>query len=158
MPDVQQTFLRLIAQHSMAIEHVCRTFGGSCREDREDLRQEIVLRLWTGCGGFRGESKGVTWVWRVATNTAINWRKQRSREVPTEPLPEYDCAEDVAEREELELLNSLIVRLPVADQRLLRLYLDAWKLGEIAEMMGMSETNVQTRIGRIKDKLKKMVI
>ncbi len=156
MLDLQQTFIQTIDQHSAAIDRICRSFAGGCREDREDLRQEIIIRLWTGWEGCRGESKRFTWLWCVATNTALNWRKQCSRKVPLEPLPPYDCAEDVADQEQLELLNAYMALLPKSDQRLLRLYLDAWKLAEIAEMLHTTETNVQTRIGRIKEKLKGM--
>jgi RNA polymerase sigma factor (sigma-70 family) len=46
-------------------------------QDAEDATQEILIRVLTGLGGFRGESGFRTWVYRVACNALLTLRKQR---------------------------------------------------------------------------------
>lgn len=148
-------FLELIEQHSSLIDRISRSFARTA-EDRMDLRQDIVMNLWVGWKRYRPSAKPVTWVWRVATNTAISWYRHRLRHAETVGLEWVDVPEDVADKEQVERLGVMMARLPENDQRLLRLYLDGWRQDEIAEMMGISRTNVQTRMGRIKQKLKGM--
>lgn len=157
MIGAQHPFLKLVEQHSGAIEKICRSF---CRtaEDCEDLRQDIVLRLWRGWQSYEQQGKTVTWVWRVAMNTAISYRRRQQRQVETTPLEHADWAEESASQEERELLEALIQRLPHKDQQLLRLYLDGWSHKEIGSLLDISESNVQTRISRIKQKLKEMAL
>lgn len=151
----QHPFIELIERHNAAIERVCRSFCSS-PEDREDLKQEILVHLWQGWKGYRPEHKPITWLYRVALNTAISWRRSQKRRVETMPLEAFDVPEDATLQELSAHLRALMLRLPVADQRLLSLYLDGFSSAEIGEMMQMSTTAVTTRIGRIKEKLRKM--
>jgi RNA polymerase sigma-70 factor (ECF subfamily) len=73
---MQHQFLTLIEEHSAAINRVCRSFCHTA-EDCEDLRQDIILNLWLGWSRYRPTAKPVTWVWRVAVNTGISWRRHR---------------------------------------------------------------------------------
>ena len=50
----------------------------------------------------------------------------------------------------------MIAMLPQADQRMINLYLDGFTTEEMGRMLGLSQTNVTTRIGRIKEKLRKI--
>ena len=143
---IQHPFLTLVEEQSAAINRVCRSFCHTA-EDCEDLRQDIILNLWLGW---------VTWVWHVAVNTGISWRRHRQRQVDTSPLDGIDLPDDGVDYEERKWLYELICQLPDKDQKLLRLYLDGWKQDEIGEMLGISETNVQTRISRIKQKLRNL--
>ena len=74
----------------------------------------------------------------------------------TSPLEGIELPDNGLDRENREWLHDLIRQLPAKDQKLLRLYLDGWKQDEIGEMLGISETNVQTRISRIKQKLRNL--
>ncbi len=152
---MQHPFLTLIETHSAAIDRVCRSFCHTM-EDCEDLRQDIIVNLWLGWSRYRPTAKPVTWVWRVAVNTGISWRRHRQRQVETTPLEGLELPDEGIDRENREWLRELIRQLPTKDQKLLRLYLDGWKQDEIGEMLGMSETNVQTRMSRIKQKLRKL--
>jgi len=154
MNPSQHPFLVLLEQHSGAIRHVCRSFCHATPEDMEDLYQEIVMNLWQGWQHYKPTHKSVTWVWRIATNTAISWLRHRNRRPSTISidflqLPDTDSSD-------VELLYSLIQRLPRADQQLLQLYLDGWNHAEIAEMLHTTQTNVQTRLYRIRIKMKVM--
>lgn len=148
----EHPFIELIEKHDAAINRVCRSF---CRdtEDRKDLRQEILMHLWTGWKDYRPDYKSITWIYRVAMNTAISWRRHRQRHVETLPLDVFDLPEDAALREQSAHLKTLISMLPASDQRLINFYLDGFSTNEIGRMMGISQTNVTTRIARIKEKL-----
>ena len=151
----EHPFIELIEKHDAAINRVCRSF---CRdaEDRKDLRQDILMHLWTGWKDYRPDHKAITWIYRVAVNTAISWRRHRQRQVEALPLDGFDLPEDAALRELSAHLKTLISMLPASDQRLINFYLDGFSTDEIGRMMGMSQTNVTTRIARIKEKLCKM--
>lgn len=149
----EHPFIELIEKHNAAIGHICRSF---CRnaEDREDLRQEILMHLWTGWKDYRPDHKPITWLYRVAMNTAISWRRKQH----CEPLPldGFDLPEDITLRDQSAHLKSLIAMLPSNDQRLINLYLDGFTTEEIGRLLETSQTNVTTRINRIKEKLKKI--
>ena len=151
----EHPFIELIEKHDAAINRVCRSF---CRdaEDRKDLRQEILMHLWTGWKDYRPDHKPITWIYRVAVNTAISWRRHRQRQVEALPLDGFDLPEDAALRELSAHLKTLISMLPASDQRLINFYLDGFSTDEIGRMMSISQTNVTTRIARIKEKLCKI--
>ena len=151
----EHPFIELIEKHDAAINRVCRSF---CRdaEDRKDLRQEILMHLWTGWKDYRPDHKAITWIYRVAVNTAISWRRHRQRQVETFPLDGFDLPEDAALRELSAHLKTLISMMPASDQRLINFYLDGFSTDEIGRMIGISQTNVTTRIARIKEKLCKI--
>lgn len=145
----------MVQTHSAAIDRVCRSFCHS-REDCEDLRQDIIINLWQGWQRYRPQAKTITWVWRVAVNTGISWRRHNLRQVETMPIDGLEMPDDTGNREALTYLHELIRQLPLKDQQLLRLYIDGWKQAEIGEMLGISETLVQTRMSRIKQKLRNL--
>ena len=134
---------------------VCRSFCHDA-EDREDLRQEILMHLWMGWKCYRPEHKPITWIYRVAMNTAVSWRRRRKRQVWTLSLYGFDLPDDAALREQSAHLKTLISTLPASDQRLINFYLDGFSTDEIGRMMGIRQTNVTTRIARIKEKLRKI--
>ena len=89
----------------------------------------------------------------MATNTAISWRRNRLKQIETQPLYDYDIPQDDNNKEAIEQLYNLILQLPAYDQKLLQLYIEGWSGKEISKMMQISESNVTTRIARIKEKL-----
>ncbi len=151
----EHPFIKFIERHEAAIGRVCRSYC-FVANDREDLRQEILLNLWRGWKSYRPDHKTITWVYRVALNTAISWRRHRKRQIETLPLDGFDLLEDSVLREQAAYLKTLIAQLSAEDQRLINLYLDGFETEEIGRLMGISQTNVTTRIGRIKEKLRKI--
>lgn len=151
----EHPFIELIERHEAAIGRVCRSFC-SIPEDREDLRQEILLNLWRGWKRYRPDYKAITWVYRVALNTAISWRRHRKHRVEAISMDGFDMPEDSTLKEQSAHLKALIGMLPVDNQRLINLYLDGFSTEEIGRLMGISQTNVTTRMGRIKEKLRKL--
>ena len=90
----------------------------------------------------------------MAMNTAISWRRARQRRVVLAPLESADMPDDTSNSEAIAHLYGLIAQLPPGDQRLLQFYIDGWSGAEIAQMMGITASNVTTRINRIKEKLR----
>ena len=151
----EHPFVELIERHDAVIGSICRSFC-SYGDDYEDLRQEVLINLWRGWKTYRPNHKAITWVYRVALNTAISWRRRRKRHVETLPLVDFDLPDDTDLQEQSAHLKALIAQLQMGDQRLVSLYLDGFATDEIARLLGISRTNVTTRIGRIKEKLKKL--
>lgn len=143
----------MVTNHTALIDKICRSFCGENIEDNEDLRQDIILNLWRGWKRWKPNHKPITWIYRVAMNTAISWRRNRLKQIETQPLYDYDIPQDDNNKEAIEQLYNLILQLPAYDQKLLQLYIEGWSGTEISKMMQISESNVTTRIARIKEKL-----
>ena len=146
----------MVTNHTALIDKICRSFCGENIEDNEDLRQDIILNLWRGWKRWKPNHKPITWIYRVATNTAISWKRNRIKQIETQPLYDYDIPQDDNNKEAIEQLYNLILQLPAYDQKLLQLYIEGWSGTEISKMMQISESNVTTRIARIKGKLKEL--
>lgn len=137
--------------------------GAYCRNpsDREDVMQEIVLQLWRASGRFDGRSSFATWMYRVAVNVAIAFsRSDVRRRRDLVPAEESVLADVAAPREpppdeRLDLLHELIDRLEPLDRALMLLYLDDYPHAEIAGILGITESNVGTKIGRIKERFRR---
>ena len=152
-------FLQLIEQNKGIIYKVSRSYGKN-EEDREDLFQEIVIQLWGAFDRYNDQYKLSTWMYRIALNVAISfYRKARRRiesESPlTENMAEIADSEDSTELEtNVNLLQQFINELKELDKALMILYLESKSYKEMAEILGITETNVATKISRIKDQLK----
>ncbi|NER11285.1 RNA polymerase sigma-70 factor, ECF subfamily [Muriicola jejuensis] len=156
MPE-QEEFVRIIKENQGLIYKVAALYTEQ-KQDRNDLYQEIVFQLWKSFESFRAEAKISTWMYRIALNTAIgqlNKRKRRGREVGLEVLPQLvaDHSSEILE-ERVKLLHSEIQNLNILEKGIILLLLEGKKYEEIAEITGLSATNVGTRISRIKEKLK----
>ena len=75
--NADEAFLALVNQYQGAIRRVCRTYA-TTSEDRQEIFQEIIYQLWRSFPSYRGESAAMTWVYRVALNTAITAAFARS--------------------------------------------------------------------------------
>jgi RNA polymerase sigma factor (sigma-70 family) len=130
-------------------------------EDRKDLVQEIMIQLWKSYHRYSALGSYATWVYRIAFNVAISYKRKSVRQIQPESieveqllgLPESG---NEALEEQLRFLQHCIAGLPDIDKALIMLYLDEKNHKEIAEIMGLTLTNVGTRISRIKAKLKQL--
>ncbi|WP_200890778.1 RNA polymerase sigma factor [Pedobacter lusitanus] len=127
---------------------------------KKDLIQEITLQLWRAYPGYNQTAKLSTWMYRVALNVAITfYRKERKKNDLIMPISGSMIefigeAEPVDNRNELLLLQHFISELKELDRALMLLYLEEKSQKEMAEILGLSETNIGTKINRIKEKLK----
>jgi RNA polymerase sigma-70 factor (ECF subfamily) len=155
----QEKFASLIDDHKNILYKVANSY---CRnqDDRPDLIQEILIQLWLSFDRFDGRGKFSTWMYRIALNVAISFYRSGKRRIQDAiPLDEPGLKIGVADQllaemgDELRLLYQAIGRLDDMNRTLILLYLDGYKHAEIAETTGISETNVATRINRIKQRL-----
>ncbi|MDN5213356.1 sigma-70 family RNA polymerase sigma factor [Fulvivirgaceae bacterium BMA12] len=151
-------FISVIKQHRNLIYKICSTY---CQnpDNRKDIEQEILLQLWRSFQKFDGRVKMSTWIYKVALNTAVYYyRNDRKRTrgiaineaVISLPDEEYNTDLD----REIALVYQFIEKLNEIDKALVLLYLDNYKYKEIANVLGISETNVGSKISRIKKYLK----
>ncbi|MCO4294687.1 sigma-70 family RNA polymerase sigma factor [Solitalea sp. MAHUQ-68] len=155
----KEEFLLLLEKNKGLIYKVANSYCKN-NEDRKDLVQEIIIQLWRSFDRYDHNYKLSTWMYRVALNTAISfYRKENKRKDVSLPLMEEFI--EVAEEnlsEDLEtnigLLQQFINELKELDKALMILYLEESSYKEMAEILGITETNVATKISRIKEKLK----
>jgi RNA polymerase sigma-70 factor, ECF subfamily len=153
-------FTALLRQHEGIVHKVARTYCADAA-DRADLAQEIAVQMWRAWPGYDPARAFSTWMYRIALNTAISWvRSTAYRLRHVEPLdPDlHDAAAAHADPHEddaaLRTLHALIARLGVLDRALLLLYLDGRNHREIGEVLGLTPTNVTTRISRLKQRIR----
>lgn len=160
-PAQQDRFLVLLDEHKKILYKVARSY---CRNaaDRQDLAQEIVVQLWRSFDRYDERYRFSTWMYRIALNVAISFHRSEARRarfnVPAEDtLQEIpaEAAGSTASDDDLRLLQHLIGQLEALDRALVILYLDGNRYDTIAEILGISETNVGTKISRIKQKLRR---
>ena len=156
----KEEFLTLVLQNKKIIYKICYSY---CRnpEDRKDLAQEIIIQLWKSSGKYNKQYKLSTWIYRVALNVAISfYRTENRRKVNTFHLDEniiemVDSNYEHGEPESnIKLLYHFINQLGKLNKALMLLYLDNHSYKEISEILGITETNVATKINRIKQNLK----
>ena len=157
-PD-KQAFVRLMEEHKRIIFKVCNSY---CRNssDREDLAQEIIYQLYKSFSSFNDSVKFSTWMYRVALNVAISHYRKESVKQSTVPLAASaeEIREDLSDGNNTEhngqLLQQFINDMKELDRALMLLYLEERSYREIADILGITETNVATKINRLKEKLK----
>lgn len=156
--ELRKKFEQIIEQHKGILYKVARTY---CQndDDRQDLVQEIMIQIWKSLHTYNNSFALTTWLFRISLNVAISfYRKNEHRKKNTIPLPEeleIMYVEESNEKQEmLSLLDMFISELNHIDKALILLYLEEKSYAEIAEIMAISITNVGTKLGRIKEKLK----
>jgi len=158
MMDNKDQFIKIIDENMAIINKICFGYANNS-EDRSDLKQEILIQLWKAYPKFNHNSQITTWIYRVALNTAISNYRKRKRTVPESELTHgcYQISENKNNEqldENLAKLYQLIYQMKDLERAIILLYLDDNSYKEIAEIIGISETNVATKINRIKSKLK----
>jgi len=154
-----QEFTRLIRENKRIIYKICNAYCSS-KDDRDDLAQEIIYNLWKSFSSFNPELKFSTWMYRIALNVAISFYRREKKFKNHDPISEglIVFEETSAGKNEVEnnirLLQDFINELKEIDKAIILLYLDNKSHREIAEITGFTETNVATKINRIKDKLR----
>lgn len=147
-------FLEMIRQNEGIIFKVT-SFYTNKEHPISDLYQEVVLNLWKAYPSFRGESKYSTWIYRIALNTCVSFFRRSKKSVEYVDIS-MDIPEVTDNSEQIQELYRLINRLGKIERALVLLYLDDKPYKEIAEIMGLTVTNVATKLNRIKEKLKQM--
>lgn len=158
--SLRERFQALLERHCGIVFKVANTY---CRhaEDRRDLAQEISAQLWKAFPSYDESRLFSTWMYRVALNVAISYARsngERERQsialddTDAEPIHDGDAA--LENDDGVRALYHFIAQLDALNRALLLLYLEEKSHREIAEILGISATNVATKIGRLKQRLR----
>ena len=152
-------FTRVMEQHKGLLFKIAHSYA-KVPDDRKDLIQEITIQLWKNFDKYNQAYRYSTWIYKIALNTSISfYRKENRRTGILNPISEslFDFSEEQVDSEkdqQVSMLYRFISELKDLDKALILLYLEEKSQKEMAEILGISETNVSTKISRIKEKLK----
>jgi RNA polymerase sigma factor (sigma-70 family) len=159
----QNDILDLVSANMGIIKKICNSYCFT-ETDREDLAQEIIFVLWKGGKKYNLDFKFSTWMYKVALNVAISYYRNTKKTRGTIPFTEThleieDQSLDSSDTEaNFNLLQRHISMLKELDKALIILYFEEKSYKEIAEIIGISETNVATKVSRIKERLKQSML
>lgn len=151
-------FEDIIEQHKGILFKVARVYCPNA-DDRQDLIQEMMIQIWQSIQKYNDEYKMSTWLYRISLNVAISYYRRSStctkqHILINEQVPEIKEEEQSENEHQLNLLEQFITELKEIDRALMILYLEDKSHAEIATVLGLSISNIGTKIGRIKHKLK----
>jgi RNA polymerase sigma-70 factor (ECF subfamily) len=150
------SFTAFLRQYEGLLFRVVNTYCSN-HEDQKDLLQEIRLQLWRSFPKYDPGKGRSTWVYRIALNVAISWLRSKKRRKEAEQSEEsVTRVDDAGKQAQIQRLYQLIQQLRPLDRALILLYLDDLSQQEIAEVMGISLSNVSSRVHRIKQQLIKL--
>jgi RNA polymerase sigma-70 factor (ECF subfamily) len=145
-----------VSEHVAVLHRIARAFAVGA--DQHDLLQELLLALWRAAPSFRGDSAEKTFIFRVAHNRALSWRRSEMRRRNRQSEYERLRVEEAAgEDPQIERLYAAIRKLESVDRSLMLLSLEGQSYAEIAAIHGISETNVGARLTRARKKLTQLM-
>jgi len=159
MDSLKTDFLREVSSCQAMLHQVCNVYSEG-KGEKEDLFQEVLYQLWKSYPSFERKSKFSTWLYRVALNTAIIYygknRKLSEHELHVEDFP--DPNEDRREEDQrIDEMYKAINKLGKIDKAIILLFLEDKKYEEMAEILGMTTSNVGVRLLRARKKLETMI-
>jgi len=157
MKSEKDEFLEIVSNYQ-GILHKVNLIYFRNQADREDNFQEITYQLWKSYPSLQNKNSIGSWIYAVSINTSISRLKKNSRIEYRESLPEIidtiDTIEEILINENLQMLLKAIYNLNEIDKSLMLLYLEEKSYDEIAEIIGLSKSNVGVRINRAKELLR----
>jgi RNA polymerase sigma-70 factor (ECF subfamily) len=162
MTDKRQKdqFLDILEKNIGIIIKIARAYSKTLH-DKEDLINDITLELWKSFGRFKGDSKISTWIYRIALNTSMNYKRKREKDRlffldDLKQIENLNWLIEQPDSSQSEILYQCIDELNQLNKAIILLYLDGNSHDEISDITGISRTNVGTRIGRIKEQIKNL--
>lgn len=155
-------FDQIIKEHGSGLRRICLNLTHDS-DQAKDAFQEVLIRIWKNLGSFRGESSVKTWVSRITVNVCLTFisrsRKNKKIFLPMAPFEKYpsgssDPGRSAEINQKTEFFRKFFTTLSDADKTLVTLYLEEYTTDEMAEICGLSESNVRVRIHRIKSRIK----
>lgn len=151
--EKEQRFLALIDCNKQIIYKVCYMYAND-ENHFNDLYQEVMVNLWQGMDGFRGDAQLSTWVYRVCINTCVSiFRRSGKLGISLSVDEIIDIPYDDSRSSQLKEMYQLINRLNRMEKAIILMWLDEKSYDEIAEVTGLTRNNVASRLHRIKAKL-----
>lgn len=157
MKSTKEEFLEILSGYQGILHKVSLVYFKNS-SDREDNFQEIVYQLWKSFPKLKNKNSIGSWIYAVSINTSISRVKKVSRIEYRETVPELPDKSNIIDKismnESLCLLLNAIYNLDEIDKSIMLLYLEEKSYDEIADIMGISKSNVGVRINRAKESLK----
>jgi RNA polymerase sigma-70 factor (ECF subfamily) len=159
--EQEAIFRRWLSDHLGLMLKLVRA-GAATPEDQEDLFQEVLVNVWSSIRAFRGEAKETTWIYRVAFNTTMAWRRGERRrrmghetflKLDTSPQAQPSHVDSSPGQEIVGRLYAAIRQLSKVDASLALMHLDGLSYGEMAEVLGISENYIGVKLNRIRKQL-----
>lgn len=156
---LERHFDGVLAAHGPALSRLAGSYTNT-PSDRDDLLQEIAIAIWQALPRFRGDCSERTFLFRIAHNRGIAYLARSRSQMPglAEEIEVHDPAPDpeseLAQEQSTARLRRAIHRLPVAYRQVVTLTLEGLGYGEIAEVLGISESNVGVRLSRARQILR----
>ena len=155
--ELERQFDRLLAENGAAIARLAASYTNTSA-DRDDLVQEIALAIWRGLPQFRGECSERTFLFRIAHNRAVSHVVRRRPQASAEMVDVPDSAPTpeagLAREQQGERLRRAVHALPLLYRQVVTLMLEGMDYGEIAQVLGISESNVGARLSRARQMLR----
>ena len=151
-----KAFKKLLNENRQVIFKICRAYSNNDQEF-EDYYQEVALQIWKSYDRFRNEAKISTWTYRISLNVCLSQIRNKKNRISAYSLkPDLDLSNEVQQvnREQIEKLYVAIRKLKKVDRAIILLYLEEVKYKEMAEILGISISNIGVKINRIKKELK----
>lgn len=150
-------FIELLRSHTALIHRIAGAYGRDSA-DKNDVAQEIIVQLWRSRARYDPRFALSTWIYRIAFNVAISWTRREQRHRRAEPLDAHlltlTHSPPDAPHEDIMTLHACIAEFDELSRALVLLYLDGNDHHTIASVLGLSTTNVATKLSRIRTKLR----
>lgn len=153
---METDFEQTVKENAGILHKICRVYTNNA-DEYEELFQEMLVQVWHSTKSFRGEAKVSTWVYQICINTALSFRAKIGRDkkrfealdgkVFIQPAP------DPTKDEQLQKLYAAIRQLKPIDRAIVTLHLEEKSYEETSRILGISKTNVATRLMRLKKEL-----
>ena|SRR2546425_10653434 len=156
-----EAFESLIRKHERMIHSLIFRMTGSL-SDAEDLAQETFIRAFQQLAGFRQQCKFSSWLFRIAANACLNWKKssERQKQLHQEWSRQVEiensgtgvaAAKDLSEA----VQEALLALNPKQRAAVVLTNYEGLNHAEAAEVLGCSETTVSWRVFAARAKLKR---
>ncbi|MEM7548314.1 MAG: RNA polymerase sigma factor [Bacteroidota bacterium] len=157
---MEKGFLRIIQDNEGLLYKIINAYCDDI-DDREDLYQEIIFQLWKSFPRFKGQSKISTWMYRVALNTAISNFKKGSKRKNLVSIHDFELhigeEHNHEEEERLKIFYQALKQLTKIERAVIMLFMDGKSYEEMAEILGLTTSNIGVKLNRTKNKLKEML-
>ncbi|MCU0461061.1 MAG: RNA polymerase sigma factor [Bacteroidales bacterium] len=159
----EKIYREVLEENYRKVFRLCLRYFGNTTE-AEDAAQDVFVKVWMHIDKFRGESAISTWLYRIATNVCLTSLRNRKPEtlhidrLENEKIDEDDPDESNKQEtgeKKIEFFNDYLSRLSPGDRTIVNLYLEDMDSKAISEITGLTDTNIRTRIHRIKNGIKK---
>ncbi len=145
-------FTKIYSQHSNKVYRVCLGFLNDS-EKAKDLTQETFIAVWQNLESFRKQAKIDTWIYRIATNKCLRLIENERKKTKLNYVPLQEESPNEDKQEKLVFLRNCIAKLPEIDRIVITLFMEDIQQEEIAEITGLTHTNVRVKLHRIKERL-----